>query len=123
MNHFILTVLVGAFAVIVFDTIGSFASRSFGFPYYWLTIGSFFIYFSVGFIAAKYNRLMFAPLAAGITSLVDSTLGWYISWVIGPGRPTTEIDTNVIIASIAFVTFTGVFVGFIGGFVNRISTN
>ena len=119
MKHFILIILIGAFAVVAFDTVGSLASRNFGFGYQWLTMGSFLIYAGVGFAASKYNGLLFAPLAGGITSLVDSTLGWYISWVIGPGRPAMEMDSTAIISTVIFVTLTGAVVGFIGGLVGR----
>ena len=63
---------------------------------------------------------MFAPLASGITSLVDSTLGWYISWVIGPGRPVVEMDSTAIISTIFFVTLLGAILGFIGGLIGRV---
>jgi hypothetical protein len=120
MKHFILIILIGVFAVVIFDTIGSLASRSFSFPYSWLTVGSFLIYAGVGFAASKYDGLMFAPLAGAITSLVDSTLGWYISWIIGPGRPATEMDSTTIISTVLFVTVTGVGTGFIGGLIGRL---
>jgi hypothetical protein len=60
---------------------------------------------------------MFAPLAGGITGFVDATLGWYISWIIGPGRPDIETDANGITLSIMFVIFIGVVIGFIGGLI------
>ncbi len=120
MKHFILILLIGAFAVVAFDTVGSLASRNFGFGYQWLTIGSLLIYAGVGFAASKYNGLPFAPLASAITSLVDSTLGWYISWVIGPGRPAIEMDSTAIISTVIFVTLTGAVVGFIGGLIGRV---
>ena len=119
MKHFFLIILIGAFAVLVFDTIGSLASRNFGFPYYWLTVGSFLIYAGVGLAASKYNGLMYAPLAAGIVGLIDSTLGWYISWVIGPGRPEIEMDLMQIFTAIIFVTVLASLFGFVGEFVSR----
>lgn len=120
MKHLFLIILIGAFAVLIFDTIGSLASRNFGFPYYWLTVGSFLIYAGVGLAASKYNGLMYAPLAGGIVSLIDSTLGWYISWVIGPGRPAAEMDSTAIISAVIFVTLLGIVIGFIGGLIGRI---
>jgi len=119
MKHFIQIILIGVFAIVIFDTIGSLASRNFGFGYQWLVIGSYLIYAGVGFAASKYNGLIFAPLAGGITSLVDSTLGWYISWIIGPGRLNMEMDLTAIISTVIFVTLTGVIIGLIGGLVGR----
>jgi hypothetical protein len=44
-------ILLGAAAVLVFDTIGSLASRHFGFAYSRLMAGSFAIYSAAGFAA------------------------------------------------------------------------
>lgn len=110
----------GVSTVIAFDTVGSLASLNFGFAYLWLIIGSFLIYVGVGFAASKYNGLIFAPLAGGITSVVDSTLGWYISWVIGPGRPAMEMDLTAIVSTVIFVTLLGTTLGFIGGLIGRV---
>lgn len=115
MSFFTIVLLIGILSVITFDTIGSLTSRRFGFNYSYLTVGSLLIYAIVGFFASKYNGLGFAPLASGIIGLVDSTLGWYISWIIGPGRPPLEIDSNYIIKAISLVIILSTVTGFIGG--------
>lgn len=119
MKHFFLILLIGVSAVVAFDIVGSLASRSFNFAYQWLTIGSFLIYAGVGFAASKYNSLLFAPLTGAIMSFVDSTLGWYISWIIGPGRPAMEMDSTAIISTVIFVTLIGAVIGFVSGLVER----
>jgi hypothetical protein len=121
MKHFILIILTGAFAVLIFDTIGALISRSFGFGYQTLIIGSFLIYAAVGFAASKYGGLIFASLAGGITALIDATLGWYISLVIGPGHPAAEMDSMSIISTVTMVTIIGAIIGFIGGLIGRLS--
>jgi hypothetical protein len=115
MENLFLIVLIGGLMVVIFDTVGSFASRIFGFKYQTLIIGSFLIYGTVGLAAAKYNGLIFAPLAAGIISLIDSTLGWCISWIIGPGRFEMEMNSKNIINTVIFVVSIGVMSGLIGG--------
>ena len=51
--------------------------------------------------------------------LVDSTLGWYISWTMGPGKPEIDMDATMIIATIIIVTLLAAFIGMIGGFFAR----
>lgn len=105
----------------MFDTLGSIASQNLGFPYYWLTVGSFLIYVGIGFSASKSNGLMYAPLAGSIMGFIDSTLGWYISWIIGPGRlAEMELTIFAVITGVIFVTLLGAVLGFIGGLIGRI---
>lgn len=120
MKQLTLILLIGSFSVVIFDTIGSLASRKFGFSYSYLLIGSLLIYAIVGFIATKYNGLMFAPLAGGITGFIDSTLGWYISWAIGPCRPAVEVDANYIFTAILFVVVLSTIFGLVGGFTTKL---
>lgn len=121
MKQFLLIILIGAFAVLAFDTFGSIASQNLGFPYYWLTVGSSLICVGIGLSASKSSGEMYAPLAGAIMGFVDSTLGWYISWIIGPGRsPEMEFTIIAIISGIIFVTLLGAVLGFIGGLIGRI---
>ena len=120
MDQFIKICIIGVLAVVVFDALGSLASRHFGFPYQNLMVGSFLIYGIVGFAAAKTNGLMYGVLAAGLTGLVDATIGWYISWIIGPGRPPAEMTLIDKITTVAFVTVSGAIIGFIGSFLGLI---
>lgn len=123
MKRIIPVVLIGSLIVILFDTLASFASINFQIHYGIFSIGSCLIDAGVGFFAAKRNGLAWAVLAAGIVGLVDSTLGWYISWIIGPGRPEVEINFLIILMTIVFVTIEASIFGLIGGFLGRLKNS
>jgi hypothetical protein len=115
MSVIILILVVGALAVLTLDTIGSIAARQFGFRYGSLRIISWLIWFGTGFFAARYTSVSLSPVAGGSVALIDATLGWYISWLIGPGRPKSEINGMRISKIISIVTLKGVALGLIGG--------
>jgi hypothetical protein len=115
MIAIILILVVGALSVLTLDTIGSIAARQFGFAYGSLRIISWLLWFGTGFFAARYTSVSLSPLAGGIVALIDSTVGWYISWLIGPGRPRSEIDNMRIGQIISIVTLKGAALGLIGG--------
>jgi hypothetical protein len=109
-------ILLATAAVLIFDTMGSLASRRFGFAYSRLMVGSFAIYLAVGLGTASDGSLIPCVLAGGIIGLVDSTLGWAISWRIGPGRPAVKhVTISSILGTVAFVTVLGAAFGAIGG--------
>jgi hypothetical protein len=91
------------------------ASRQFGFHYGSLSIISWLIRIGTGFFAARYGSLSLSFLAGGIVAFIDATLGWYISWIIGPGRPRNKITNTLIARTVSIVTFTGAALGFVGG--------
>ena len=116
-----LIVLIGAIAVIVFDVIGSFLSRSLGFRYAWLTIGSVLIYASVGLFASQ-NSFVAGVLASSAVGLVDATIGWYLSWIIGPGKPQQELSASAIFTGVMFVSLLAGAMGFLGAAAGRLAT-
>lgn len=115
MPTIILVLIVGSFAVLMLDTIGSIASRQFRFRYSSLSIISCIFWFGTGFFAAWYGQLLLSLLAGGIVAFVEATLGWYISWLIGPGRPKNKLSHTVIGKIVLIVTLKGAAIGFIGG--------
>ena len=77
------------------------------------------LYTIVGYLASKGGPFYPAILAALFVAVVDVTLGWYISWIIGPGRIESGLDTNMVISSVGFtVAFSATF-GCIGGVISR----
>ncbi len=88
MSEWLRVVIIGSVIVVAFDAAASIASSWLGFPYTYATAGSWLIYFGVGYVAAGATRSVGrAALAAGIVGSIEATLGWAVSWVIGPGRP------------------------------------
>ncbi|SRR5258707_10342379 len=115
MQPIILVLVVGAIAVLVLDTIGSFASRRFGFNYGSLRVISWVLRIGTGFFAARYGSISLSVLVGGIVAFIDATLGWYISWIIGPGRPKRKIPAKLIGGIVLWVTLTGAALSFVGG--------
>jgi hypothetical protein len=92
MSKFWKIVSAGVVAVLLFDTAASFAAKGLGFPYAYASIGSVLIYSMVGYFSFRWSGLVRAIGAAILVELVDATLGWFISWQIGPGAlPTDQV--------------------------------
>jgi hypothetical protein len=109
-------VLVGAIAVLVFDTAGSIASRQLGFAYSRLAPGSFLVYALVGMAVGRSGSLGAAAASGAAVAFVEATIGWMISWRIGPGRPPgAAVPTVRLVGTIIMVTISGAFFGAIGG--------
>ena len=119
MKNVLWLILIGAAAILFYDAIGAIASLSLGFNYYWLIFGSTVIYAMVGYFSANKKNVFIGAAAGAVMGLLDSTLGWYISWTLGPGRPDIEMDAIMIISTIFFVTILAGFIGLIGGFIAR----
>ena len=119
MKQLILIVLIGALTVILFDTLASFVSRSFQIRYELFSIVSFLIYSCIGFFSGRHNSLTSSALAAGVVGLADSTLGWYISWIVGPGRIEGEMNSATISIMVVFVMVTASILGLLGGLMSR----
>lgn len=111
--------LLTAFAVILaFDALASFISQTFQINYGLFSIGSILIYIGIGFFGRKYGNLSLGIISAAITGLIEATLGWYISWVIGPGRIEGEFDWLIVFSGIIINVLTASLFGLIGGLVS-----
>ena len=73
--------------VLVFDIAASLTSLGAGLPYGWFMIGSVVIYLAAGYMGAPRFGVRSAAGATVLVALVDATLGWAVSWFIGPGQP------------------------------------
>lgn len=82
-------------ALVLFDAIAALASESLGFSYGSAVYGSYLIYGLTGFFAARIGGTRAAIIAGVALGLVDATIGWGVSWLIGPGKP--AIDTALTI--------------------------
>jgi hypothetical protein len=123
MSYQIRVVLIGILAVLAFDTIASLAARGLGFPYTRASVGSYLLYFAIGFFAARGSShpLQAAAVAAGIAGLADASLGWFISWKLEaaklPAGTTLTPGRWLNIAIIVIVLAAAI--GTIGGAVGR----
>ena len=121
---FVRVVVLGSAAVLVFDLLASLASRHFGFPYARAALGSYLLYLAIGFFAARvstWNAIAAAAGAAGISGLIDASLGWAISWALGPGKLPQGVQLTVPrwVNTAVFVVAFAAAIGAIGGFVGR----
>lgn len=116
-------VVLGILAVLTFDTIASIAARALGFPYTRASIGSYALYFAIGYFAARGSNhpVQAAALAAGLAGLADASLGWFISWKLKAAQlPAGMSLTPARWLNIAMVVIVlAAAVGAIGGAVGR----
>jgi hypothetical protein len=121
-------VVLGSVAVVVFDILASLASRQSGIPYVYAGVASFVIYLATGFFAGRVtvsNAIGVSALSAGIAGFVDASIGWAVSWVLGPGRPLdgTQLTVTRSIGTAVFVVCLAAAVGAIGGIAGRRSAS
>ena len=64
-----------------------------------LTVVAFVIPFVIGVVLARSEPPGRAMLLTAVVGVVDSTLGWAISWRIGPGR--VEIGNGPLVVQLA----------------------
>ena len=116
-------VVVGAgLAVLIFDTLGALASNWLGFSYRSLAPGSFVIYAGAGFFEGWRAGWLGAAVAGAATAFIESTIGWGISWALGPGRPAGGFTgVGSILTTIVMVTVTGALFGLGGGGLERLA--
>lgn len=105
-------ILVGIGAIIVFDVVAAMISRETGTPYAWTTYGSWILYTALGYLAGRTSpgsALLASAIAGVIFGLVDATLGWAVSWGLGPGRIAAGVTAMqwVIVAVVVTVLATG----------------
>jgi hypothetical protein len=113
-----IVVLGSSLVVIAFDGLGALAARQWEFPYTRLGIGSLIIYGVAGYLAAHASTIRGGVLAAASVGLVDATVGWTVSSLIGPGRLRSENGSLINIGIvILFVVCLAAGVGLIAGFV------
>lgn len=121
MNQFWRVVGLGAVSVLVFDTVASLASKGLGFPYGYASIGSVLIYCAVGYFVFRRWSLIRAVGAAILVELVDATLGWFISWQIGPGAlPIDQVSSTIIVTTLVSVFVFAVLCALVGSAIARV---
>jgi hypothetical protein len=112
-------IAAGCAAVVLFDAAASLAARRFDFAYPRASVGSYFIYLMIGFIAgrgAQRHRARFGAIAAAVAGFADASLGWAVSWMIGPGRsPTGTLSPVGWVLTAAVVVLFAAMIGYVGG--------
>lgn len=112
--------LYGVIGVLGFDTLASFASRSFGFPYGYATVGSCLIYAILGIVVGRMATVATAAGTAFLVGVGEATVGWWISWQIGPGRPPVgKLTIGSVVLTILFVSVMSASIGAAAGALGR----
>jgi hypothetical protein len=99
-------ILITALAIVAFDAIASFISRAFHVDYtnfMWL---SFLLYVAVGFWGAQRKGFVYGMLLGTFAGLVDSTLGWFVSRMVGPFLRTDIPKLEPLIIAIVIIVVT-----------------
>jgi len=107
----------GMVAVIVFDALGAFASKRLGFGYALLIPGSLLIYGTVAALVARRRDVGEGLLAALALAITDLTLGWTVSWFIGPGRPAGGVTIMSVLGAVITAFVLAGLAGTIGGWI------
>jgi hypothetical protein len=125
LTPIVLSILVfGAFAL-AFDGVWSVVALRTRSRYGVLAWVNFLIYFTAGFVGGSgahglTNGLMAGMLAGGAVSAIDSTLGWWLSALVGPGRPVPRQSTVKIVLVAVVVVIYGALSGAIGGMLSEL---
>jgi hypothetical protein len=109
------TALLGMSVILVYDVLASVISLQAGLPYESFSFGSLLLYFVFGLLAFRTSSLLGSLLVGASMGFAEATLGWYLSWIIGPGRPNVQFSPFEITFAIVFVTITAAVIGLIGG--------
>lgn len=99
-------------AILVFDVLASLLCHVTGIPYGWSSPGTLALYAIIGITAGRRFGLRVATALTMLGGGADATLGWAISWAIGPGRQPTVLARPGVMAGI--VATAGLLAGLVG---------
>ncbi|WP_298538045.1 hypothetical protein [uncultured Algibacter sp.] len=122
MKHKYKILLLGFFAVILVDSIGSVASKVLNFDYGNLTPLSMIIYTAIGFFSAKHGGLKSSLIFSGLVGFFDSTIGWKISLLLNANTgevQNLEITPLIWLITSLFMILYSAFFGLIGYGITR----
>jgi hypothetical protein len=97
-----LTILV----VFGFDAIASILSKGFQFDYTRLRWVSFAIYLAAGYWGAHHRGFTYGMALGSLAGFVDSTIGWFVSRMIGPFTLTRIPSLSPVVVVLVIVTVT-----------------
>ena len=102
--------LAAAATVVAYDAVASWASLQWGFAYRLALVGSCTLYGLFGFFGARRFGFGRALALGAWMGVVDASLGWAVSWWIGPGQVQSGVPgvgawlrTAAFVGSVALV--------------------
>jgi hypothetical protein len=85
-------------------------------------VGSFAIYLAFGFVTISDGSIVPSVFVGATIGLIESTVGWTISWRIEPGQPSIDRQSrSSILWVVGFVTAIGAVFGGVGGWLRLIT--
>jgi hypothetical protein len=114
-------IAIGSAAVVLFDVVASVLAERLDFDYGVLAPISYVIYACFAFLAGRLQRSRLAgTIVGGVLALTEATIGWAVSWWIGPGAlEPDERSVATVAVTVAIVTVSGAIVAFGAGFVGE----
>jgi hypothetical protein len=96
--------------LVAFDAVAAIIANAAGINYGSFTLLGLVIYAALGIFAGQRLRWWRAVVAVIVAALIDSSLGWYVAALIGPGRPAagtgmTEIVGTALLAGLLDALF------------------
>ncbi|MGC1376160.1 MAG: hypothetical protein WA821_08060 [Anaerolineales bacterium] len=99
-----------------FDAAGAFLARLLDFPFAYLSPIPLLIYALTGFLVAPGRSIRTGLWAGAIVGFVDTTLGWAILWIIGPGDVSSLQPTlDMFVGAAVIAVLLGAICGLVGG--------
>ncbi|MDB5095286.1 MAG: hypothetical protein JWO85_3387 [Candidatus Eremiobacteraeota bacterium] len=104
---FPLTLLGGVVLVLAFDAIGALiCANNPRLAYRNLWPLQFALYIIIGFVAGvSVLDPRYVGAIGALTGLVEATLGWAITWRIGPGRIEGATTSGIVVAALSMVAW------------------
>ena len=104
---FPLTLLAGVVLVLAFDAIGALiCARNPRLAYRNLWPLQFALYIIIGFVAGvSVLDPRYVGAIGALTGFVEATLGWAITWRIGPGRIEGATTGGIVVAALSMVAW------------------
>src|SRR5579863_3550936 len=92
-------IALGALTIVAFDLVASVASRAIGFRYGYAAVGSWLLYAVFGFLIGRRANVGSAAFGVAIIAGFEATIGWAVSWAVGPGRLPTGVPSagNIVV--------------------------
>jgi len=118
---------VGTFIVLLFDALGSIASRKFNFNFRKLSFLSLLLQLGITAFAALKNGTMAAITTGGLIALIDAILGYQLTLLLKPNIGDDEKEALEMFAEdgkpkiqfVLFLVLSGLVVGWIGSIIAK----
>ena len=109
--------LISCIAVVAFDAAAATISRVTGVAYPLFSIGSLALYAVVGYVLTQRFGMggqLYIILVC--TAVADATLGWWVSSLIGPGKPASLAPSSLVIGAFGSIML-GTVAGTVGAWI------